>query len=207
MERAGADWNQEFRGGEAFALAYETQPPWDTGRPQPAIAGLVGSGLIEGRVLDAGCGTGEHALLAAGLGLAATGVDIVPAAVSQARAKATQRGLGVRFEVGDVLDLAWLGESYDTVIDSGMFHTLHPSDVARYVAELASVTAPDAHCIVLSFSDHVPGTAGPRRVSQQDLRDAFCDGWVVEDITASQIEVAFGPVDSVHAWLATFSRS
>lgn len=195
-----------MRGGEAFSHSYDSRPPWDTGRPQPAISSLAESGLINGRVLDAGCGTGEHALFAAGLGLAATGVDIVPAAIGQARSKAAHRRLDVRFEIGDVLDLAWLGESYETVIDSGLFHTLHVADIERYVAELAAVTTPGGHAIVLSFSDLVPGTAGPRRVTRNGLADAFTAGWAVEDIVESHIEVAFGPVDSVHAWLATIRR-
>jgi SAM-dependent methyltransferase len=55
---------------------YTTAPPWDIGRPQPAFAGLARAGAIRGRVLDAGCGTGEHALMAAGSGQDATGIDI-----------------------------------------------------------------------------------------------------------------------------------
>ena len=54
---------------------YASPPPWDIGRPQPAFLGLARAGLIRGRVLDAGCGTGEHTLMAAGLGLDATGAD------------------------------------------------------------------------------------------------------------------------------------
>lgn len=195
-----------MRGGEAFARSYDSRPPWDIGRPQRAISDLGESGLIRGHVLDAGCGTGEHALLAASLGLAATGVDIVPAAIELARSKAAQRHLDVRFEIGDVLDLTRLSESYETVIDSGMFHTLPAADVDRYVSELAEVTAPGGHVIVLSFSDLVPGTAGPRRVTRRELADAFSTGWEVEDIVDSNIEVAFGPVDAVHAWLATIRR-
>lgn len=55
---AGAhDWDAIYRSA--------TPPPWDIGRPQPAFVRLADSGLLAGRVLDAGCGTGEHALLAA----------------------------------------------------------------------------------------------------------------------------------------------
>src|SRR6266581_2749802 len=38
-------------------------PPWDIGRPQPAFARLAEQGLLSGRVLDSGCGTGEQTLL------------------------------------------------------------------------------------------------------------------------------------------------
>ncbi len=41
-----------------------TPPPWDLGRPQSAFLGLADQGAIRGRVLDVGCGTGEHVLVA-----------------------------------------------------------------------------------------------------------------------------------------------
>ena len=54
-------------------------PAWDIGRPQPGFAHFAGAGDLVGRVLDVGCGTGEHALLAAELGYEAAGVDPVGA--------------------------------------------------------------------------------------------------------------------------------
>src|SRR5580704_203117 len=100
----------------------ESPPPWDIGRPQPAFVALAESGLLTGQVLDVGCGTGEHALLAAIRGAKATGVDISPAAIEQARAKAEERGLDVQFQVEDALDLRQLDLSFDVIIDSGVFH-------------------------------------------------------------------------------------
>jgi hypothetical protein len=41
------------------------RPPWDTGAPQPALLALAKAGALRGRVLDIGCGTGEHTLMAA----------------------------------------------------------------------------------------------------------------------------------------------
>src|ERR1700735_2878166 len=62
------------------AYAEGSAPPWDIGHPQPAFLALARSGELRGRVLDIGCGTGEHALMAAGLGLDATGIDVAPRA-------------------------------------------------------------------------------------------------------------------------------
>ena len=42
--------------------------PWDIGRPQPAIVRLADAGELIEPVLDVGCGSGEHALLAATTG-------------------------------------------------------------------------------------------------------------------------------------------
>src|SRR6266700_6635446 len=72
---------------------YTSPPPWDIGRPQPAFLSLAEAGALRGRVLDAGCGTGEHALMAAGTGLDATGIDLAPTAIRLARQKAAARNL------------------------------------------------------------------------------------------------------------------
>jgi cyclopropane fatty-acyl-phospholipid synthase-like methyltransferase len=189
--------------------AYEagSRPPWDIGRPQPAFVRLADGGLLSGRVLDAGCGTGEHALLAAARGADAVGVDVSPRAIEQARRKADERGLTVRLEVADALSLGELGLTFDTVIDSGLFHVFDDADRARYVTSLASVLPPGGTCYLMCFSDRQPGTLGPRRVRQQELRTAFSDGWSVTAIVAEAFEVnpGFG-TPTVQAWLATIGR-
>jgi cyclopropane fatty-acyl-phospholipid synthase-like methyltransferase len=182
--------------------------PWDIGRPQPAFVRLADEGRLTGRLLDAGCGTGENSLLAASRGADVTGVDVAPTAIARARAKASERGLTARFEVADVLDLGRLGLTADTVIDSGVFHVFGDEDRARYVASLAAALGPGGTCYLMCFSDRQPGTWGPRRVSAEELRAAFSDGWAVESITAGTFDV--NPVNGatqVQAWLATIRRN
>src|ERR1700744_6440585 len=164
-------------------------PPWDIGRPQPAFLRLADRELLSGLLLDAGCGTGEHTLLAAARGAEATGVDISPRAIARARDKAAERGLQARFEVADVLSLRQLGMAFDTVIDSGVFHVFDDVDRVRYVTNLAGVLQPGGRCYLMCFSDRQPGEYGPRRVSQDELRAAFSDGWTVTSIEASTFEV------------------
>src|SRR6185312_9182951 len=90
-----------------FDLMYDAgTPPWDIGRPQAPFLALAESGAVRGRVLDVGCGTGEHTLMVAGLGLDATGVDTAAAAIATAEGKARDRGLEARFLVHDALTLA-----------------------------------------------------------------------------------------------------
>jgi len=88
-------------------------------------------------VLDVGCGTGEHALMAAGRGLKATGIDAAPTAIRLAREKAARRSLDARFEVWDALDLPAFGEQFDTVLDCGLFHVFDDDERARFVASLS----------------------------------------------------------------------
>ncbi|HTT52337.1 MAG TPA: class I SAM-dependent methyltransferase [Streptosporangiaceae bacterium] len=184
-----------------------TPAPWDIGRPQPAFARLAGAGLLTGRLLDVGCGTGEQTLLAAEHGAAALGVDISPRAVGLARGKAAGRGVPARFEVADALHLGELGLTFDTIIDCGVFHTFSDADRGPYVASLAGVLRPGGTCYLMCFSEHQPGPAGPRRVRQDELRAAFAAGWDVSSITAARFDVnrSFGAA-TAEAWLATIRR-
>jgi SAM-dependent methyltransferase len=184
-----------------------TPPPWDIGRPQPAFVRLADSGALAGRVLDAGCGTGEHTLLAAARGADAVGVDVSPRAIRQARGKAAERGLSARFEVADVLNLGQLGWTFDTVIDSGLFHVFDDEQRARYVTSLAPVLRPGGSCYLMCFSDRQPGDWGPRRVRQNELVTAFADGWTVIGIAADTFTINPGLGSPVaQAWLATIRR-
>jgi cyclopropane fatty-acyl-phospholipid synthase-like methyltransferase len=183
-------------------------PPWDIGRPQPVFARLAERGLLAGQVLDSGCGTGENTLLAAAHGASAVGVDLSARAVARARAKAAERGLAARFETGDVLRLGDLGLAFEVIIDSGVFHVFDDEARARYVTSLASVLDPGGHCYLICFSDRQPGGYGPRRVSQDELRAAFRDGWSVDSIEAAAFELnqaTFGTA-SAQAWLAVIQR-
>ena len=196
-----SSWDDSYAGS--------TPPPWDIGQPQAAFAQLAAHGLLTGQVLDAGCGTGEHTLLAASSGADALGVDGSALAIEQARNKAAERRIKASFEVADALSLADLGQSFDVVIDSGLFHVFDDASRARYVTSLASVLRPGGHLYLMCFSDRQPGTAGPRRVSQDELRSAFADGWQIDAIQADTFEVNPGPffdATQVQAWLASIRR-
>jgi SAM-dependent methyltransferase len=188
---------------EDFDALYAGTPPWDIGRPQPAFLALAEAGQVRGRVLDVGCGSGEHALLAARLGLEATGVDVAAAAIAAAQAKAAERGLAARFLVWNALDLAALDERFDTVLDSGLFHVLDDDDRAAYVASLAAATRDGGRLYLLCFSDRQPGLLGPRRVTRDELRAAFAGGWRVDAVEPATMDTIGG---SVQAWLATMTR-
>jgi SAM-dependent methyltransferase len=181
-------------------------PPWDIGRPQPAFLELAQQGLLRGRVLDVGCGTGEHALMAATLGLEATGIDVVSTAITLAQRKAHDRGLTARFLVWDALRLPELGEQFDTVLDSGLFHVFDDADRARFVASLSEVIPAGGCYFLLCFSDRQPGFWGPRRVSQQEIRAAFGPNrWRVDAIDAVTMDTNIDRI-GVRAWRAAITR-
>jgi len=198
-ERPFHDW-------DAIYVASEP-PPWDIGGPQAAFLHLAGDGKLAGRVLDSGCGTGEHTLLAAAHGADAVGIDASATAIERARAKAADRGLTARFEVGDARHLDRLGLTFDTIIDSGVFHVFDDDSRAQYVASLASVLRPAGSCYLMCFSDREPGDWGPRRVREDELRAAFADGWTVVAIAPDEFALTGMEAGSAQAWLAELTRS
>jgi SAM-dependent methyltransferase len=189
-----------------FEAAYEATPPWDIGEPQPAFAALTAEGRLRGRVLDVGCGTGEHALMAAAAGCEAVGIDIAPSAIRRARAKASERGASARFVVGDARDLASLGQQFDVVLDCGLFHVFDDEDRAPFVASLAGVVPTGGVYFMLCFSDEEPPGWGPRRVTQDEIRETFADGWQVASIEPAAINTTIR-AEPVRSWLASITRT
>lgn len=200
--------DHERRAGQPWDASYvDATPPWDIGQPQPAVARLASEGAFAGAVLDAGCGTGENALLVASLGLNVLGVDVAETALSIAREKAAQRGIDAEFVAADALCLERLDREFETVLDCGLFHSFEGDERRAYAASLASVTRHGGVVYVLCFSDVGPGT-GPHPVSQEELTATFSRGagWSNASVSPERVVAEFAP-QGVPAWLAKIERN
>lgn len=195
---AAHDWDGSYAG---------PPPPWDIGRPQPAFVHLADAGALTGELLDAGCGTGEHTILAAHHSASALGIDVSPRAIELARRKAVERAVDATFQVLDALRLNTLGETFDTVIDSGLFHVFDNAARARYVMAVHAVLRPGGHLHLMCFSDRQPGDWGPRRVTEGELRAAFRSDWRIDSLAPDRFDInpGFGP-PTAEAWLADVIR-
>ncbi|MDI5962350.1 class I SAM-dependent methyltransferase [Streptantibioticus silvisoli] len=194
--------------GQPLDDLYTHRPPWDIGRPQSAFLGLARSGAIRGRVLDIGCGTGEHVLMCAGLGLDATGLDLADTALRTARDKAHRRGAAVRFLHHDARALTALGERFDTVLDCGLFHMLAAADRARFTAGLDASLRLGGRYFMLCFSEREPsepGTVGPHRLTRDDITTAFAGTLRVDSIEPAVIEITLDPA-GVQGWLVAMTK-
>ncbi len=178
---------------------------WNIARPQPAIVRLAQSGEIVGTVLDVGCGTGENALYLSSLGHEVTAIDTAQEAIDKARRKSLERRLRVNFRLVDALALPCLGLTFDTVIDSGLFHVFSDEERVEYANNLGAVLMPGGRFFMLCLSERET-REGPRRVTKADITDAFRDGWTINDIQETKFETLIHE-GGAWAWLATISRN
>jgi SAM-dependent methyltransferase len=182
------------------------RPPWEIGAAQPAMRELAERGALRGRVLDVGCGTGEHTLLAAAAGLDATGVDRSADALAIAERKVREAGLTARFIQHDALRLAELDEVFDTALDSLCLHALAPADRPRYFDGLRTVLRPGGRLFVLCYSDrHTAAPVPPHRMTRGDLESYGTGGWAVDSVEATT-SLSTVHADGVASWLASYTK-
>lgn len=158
-------------------------------------------------MIDLGCGTGENALYLADQGLPVVGVDAAPTAIKRARAKAIERGIKASFLVADALDLR-LEQTFRVALDCGLFHVFSDAERTRYERSLRRLVGPGGRYFMLCFCDRQPGTLGPRRVSQAEIRATFTAAWRIDAIapTAFATRDPTGAPRGPRAWLAALTR-
>lgn len=104
------------------------------------------------RLLDAACGTGQHALALAGLGYPAAGADLSAGMIERARENARERDVSLRFEVAGFGELARVfGEaSFDALLCLGnsLPHVLDEAGLVATLADFAAVLRPGGVLIV-----------------------------------------------------------
>jgi len=207
-----------------FESVYHGEPPWDIGHPQKEYIQLEHAGEIVGSVLDVGCGTGENALYLAAQGHDVWGIDFAPTAIQKAQEKAAQRHLAATFLVLNVLELHTVERTFDTVIDSGLFHSLSHEERPLFVDNLATVIRRGGTYFMLCFSeltpvpdlstlkDFMPNLSELKpedyarlRVTQAEIKASFQDGWRINYIRPATLEARLGP-NEVHGWLSSISK-
>ncbi len=65
---------------------------------------------------------------------------------------------------------------------------------------------PGGRYFMMCYSDRQPGDRGPRRVTQDEIRASFKDGWTVDSIQPAKGDLVANP-DGALMWLATITRT
>lgn len=141
MERVKVSLEQGYA---KWAAGYDAYPNALTLAEEPLVRRLVGP--VRGkRVLDAGCGTGRHAVWLRGEGAAVTGVDPSAAMLAVARGKRED----IDYRVGSLLDTGCRAGSFDVVLCALAIE--HFADLGAPLAELCRVLAPGGALVISAY--------------------------------------------------------
>src|SRR5271154_2492968 len=176
------NWDEMYRKGEVF---------WDKGAPAPAMKQYLERHLVRGRALVPGSGRGHEVALAVEHGLDATGLDIAPTGVAEARARYPH--LAERFVTGSLFDPPEeMRGAFDVVLEHTCLSGLPPSMRADYRRGIDLTLRRGGLLIGVWFiePDLDPGEEGPPfPFSVPDLAALFAEGYeIVDDYVP---EVAF----------------
>ncbi|MEW6476968.1 MAG: methyltransferase domain-containing protein [Actinomycetota bacterium] len=166
------------------------------------------------RVLDIGCGTGDHTREMAGLVAGdgeAVGVDFSHAMITEASRRQQGSGQPATFEQGDAQGLRFEAETFDACRSERML--CHVPDCRQALAEMVRVTRPGGRVAVIDadtggvlidspnralteeFASSLTGTIQHPWIGRQ-LRRLFVEaGLVAVDVRPLVIEVGFGVVE------------
>jgi len=105
----------------------------------------------------------------------------------------------------NALELHTLGRTFDTVIDSGLFHVLSDEERPLFVDNLATVMERGGTYFMLCVSEAEPGDYEPRRVTQAEIKASFQDGWHINYIRQATLQGRLRP-SGARGWLSSISK-
>jgi cyclopropane fatty-acyl-phospholipid synthase-like methyltransferase len=109
----------------------------------------------------------------------------------------------VKFVLGDALHLEELGRRFDTITDCGLFHVFSDEDRRAYVKSLKAGLKRSGTYVMLCFSDQEPADwGGPRRVTEEEIREAFNRGWSINYVREARFSTTFND-EGGRAWLSS----
>jgi hypothetical protein len=168
------NWDERYQKGKTF---------WDYGRPSPPMKQYLERHAVGGRALVPGCGRGHDLAFAVHQGLDATGLDLAPTALAQARELYPQ--LTGRLVLGNLFDPpAEMRGAFDVVLEHTCLSALPPAMRADYRRGIDLMLRRGGLLIGVWFinPDLAPGEEGPPYpLSVQDLTALFAEGYEIAD--------------------------
>jgi SAM-dependent methyltransferase len=192
-------WDSAYREEGDF----DGPPPWNIGEPQPELVTLINAGKFRSDVLDAGCGFAELSLALAADGYTVVGIDLTPTAIAAATRAAQDRGLSnATFVQDDITSFTGFDGTFNTVVDSTLFHSLPVEGRDGYLQSVHRAAAPGASYFVLVFAKGAfpPGMdtlTKPNEVTEDELREAVSKYWKIDEIRPAFIHANVSQIPGV----------
>ena len=158
-DRRASHFDEDF--GHSIRTPAE-RAAWDR------ILDLVLAGKWVLHALDAGCGTGFLALELAARGHQVTGVDFAPAMLAEARRKAAECSVSIRFEQADAEQLPFTSGSFDLAMSRHLLWTLAHPEAA--IDEWMRVLRPGGRLVIVDGqfdASAAPSSSENARTSQE----------------------------------------
>ena len=193
------DWESLYATSDVATL------PWYTTALDADIERALQEHDLRGRrILDLGTGPATQAMNLAKRGFDVLATDISPSAIKKAKASAKAAGLSIEFRVDNVLASNLAPNLVDAIVDRGVFHVLPEDKRPAYVRTVHRVLRPNGWLFLKCFSDKEPGTWGPHRIAESELRGYFRGTFEIRSIVET---VFYGNVKPPpKALFATFQR-
>jgi methyl halide transferase len=159
------DWNQRY---------IENDTPWDHGEAAPPLVEFLQAHSFKGDIIVPGCGRGHDVRLLAKHGANATGIDISPTAIKEARSIHTTTN--ETYEVHDIFKLPHsFKNKFDGIFEHTCFCTLQPELRADYVQVMHQMLKKNGKLLAIFFTyvkDEAPGKP-PMSTSTNELDKLF----------------------------------
>jgi methyl halide transferase len=124
---------------DIFNERYEAgNTPWELERPDFNLVNMIKKKIIKPcKALDIGCGTGHNIIWLAKQGFKGAGTDFSHLAIKEAKKKAEQEGVSVKFFENDFLTDKIGDANFDFLFDRGCLHSFDQIENRKQFAKNA----------------------------------------------------------------------
>lgn len=137
--------------------------------PSDLAIGFVANNLRSpGRVLDLGCGSGRHVIMAAEFGHEAHGVDLAHEGLDYCAEVAASRGLRVHLRQAGMADTGYADATFDAVICYNAINGNTLAEQRAVVAEIWRILQPGG-CLLVNFYGEQDGVARLGRTHGREI--------------------------------------
>lgn len=177
--RSGSSSRVRAGGYDRVAWCYEEIAAlYSLGRIQRAKASQLCEFAPGDRVLFAGVGRGEDALLAVRRGVAVTGVDSAARMLRGFRRRLDREGTDARLHCADLLGHGVEGQGYDAVTANFLLNIFSPVEMRRMLAHLVGLVRPGGKLLVADFAAP-SGGAAERLLARVYYRPVNVAAWML----------------------------